>query len=270
VTPLLEVTELSVRYGGVVAVDQVSFDVEAGDIVGLIGPNGAGKTSCLDALTGFQVPSGGRVRFAGADVTTLAPHQRARRGFVRTFQGLDLFEDLTVRQNLDVGASTPTWRDTVADAFRLRTRTDAAVDEALALAGITDLADRRPTDLSNGQRHLVALGRALVARPSLLLLDEPAAGLDDHESAALGDLLRTLPDRGTTVLLVDHDMSLVLGICDRVHVLDVGRRIASGTPAEVRADPAVVAAYLGTGDDGHDGPDGTHGPPGGAPDGGAS
>lgn len=248
-TALLEVHDLSVRYGGVVALDGVDLDVAEGHIVGLIGPNGAGKTSCIDTLTGFHRPSGGRVLLAGVDVTGLPPHALARRGFVRTFQGLDLFEDLTVRQNLDVGATTPTWRDTLADALRLRRRDGAAVDEVLAFVGITDLADRRPTELSNGQRHLVALGRALVARPRLVLLDEPAAGLDDEESAALGALLRRLPERGTTVLLVDHDMTLVLGVCDRVHVLDVGRRIASGTPAEVRADPAVVAAYLGSGDE---------------------
>ena len=245
--PLLEVVDLTVRYDGVVAVDRVSFEVEAGDVVGLIGPNGAGKTSCIDALTGFHPPSRGVVRFAGRDVTTLPPHRRARRGFVRTFQGLDLFEDLTVRQNLAVGATTPTWRDTLADALRPRRRDDAEVDEVLDVAGIAALADRYPTDLSNGERHLVSLGRALVARPSLVLLDEPAAGLDDRESADLGTLLRRLPERGVTVLLVDHDMALVLGACDRVHVLDVGRRIASGTPAEVRADPLVVAAYLGAG-----------------------
>lgn len=245
---LLEVRDLSVHYGGVAALDDVSFDVDAGHIVGLIGPNGAGKTTCIDALTGFQAPSRGQVHFAGSAVTDLPPHQRARRGFVRTFQSLDLYEDLTVRQNLAVGASTPTWRESIADAIRPRRRDDSAVDEALDLVGIAALADRRPPDLPNGQRHLVALGRALVSRPTLVLLDEPAAGLDDQESAALGDLLRHLPRRGTTVLLVDHDMSLVLGVCDRVHVLDVGRRIASGTPAEVRTDPAVVAAYLGTGD----------------------
>ena len=246
-SPLLEVVDLTVRYDGVVAVDGVSFDVEAGDVVGLIGPNGAGKTSCIDALTGFHPPSRGVVRFAGRDVTTLPPHRRARHGFVRTFQGLDLFEDLTVRQNLAVGATTPSWRETLADALRPRRRDDAAVDEVLELVGIAELADQHPTGLSNGERHLVALGRALVARPSLVLLDEPAAGLDDRESADLGALLRRLSDRGVTVLLVDHDMALVLGVCDRVHVLDVGRRIASGTPAEVRADPLVVAAYLGAG-----------------------
>ena len=245
--PLLEVVDLSVRYGGMVAVDGVTFDVEPGQVVGLIGPNGAGKTSCIDGLTGFHPLSRGIVRFAGEDVTDLPPQQRARRGFVRTFQALDLFEDLTVRQNLDVGATTPTWRDTLADALRPRRRDAAAVNEALELVGLSDLAHRHPSDLSNGQRHLVALGRALVARPRLVLLDEPAAGLDEQESTELGELLRRLPGRDITVLIVDHDMSLVLGVCDQINVLDVGSLIASGTPAEVRVDPTVIAAYLGTG-----------------------
>ena len=244
--PLLKVTDLTVRYGGVVALDAVSFNVREGNIVGLIGPNGAGKTSCIDALTGFHPAHRGTVRFAGDDVTTLAAHQRARRGFARTFQSLDLFEDLTVRQNLEVGVATPSWRETMTDALWRKGRQHTAVDEVLELVDIASLADRRPTDLSNGQRHLVALARALVARPRLVLLDEPAAGLDESESAALGDLLRRLPEQGVTVLLVDHDMALVLSVCDRIHVLDFGRRIASGTPAAVRADPNVVAAYLGS------------------------
>ncbi|NLA34685.1 MAG: ABC transporter ATP-binding protein [Actinobacteria bacterium] len=253
-TPLLRVERLSVHYGGVVALDDVSFDVSEGTIVGLIGPNGAGKTTCLDALTGFQPATHGSVYFDTNDVTSLAPHRRARHGFVRTFQSLDLFDDLTVRQNLDVGAVTPTWRDTVLDALMPRRRHDAAVDEALELTGIASLAERHTLGLSNGQRHLVALARALVARPRLLLLDEPAAGLDENESATLAATLRRLPERGITVLLVEHDMSLVFGVCDRVHVLDLGRRIASGTAAEVRANPLVVDAYLGTGER-HDEPE---------------
>lgn len=243
---LLEVSELAVRYGGVLALSRVSFTVEEGTIAGLIGPNGAGKTSCIDALSGFHAPSSGTVGFEGVDITAMAPHRRARRGFRRTFQGLDLFEDLSVRQNLMVAASTPTWRDTLADAVGLRRRHDPVIEDTLDLVGIAGSADRLPTDLSNGQRHMVALAQALVSRPRLLLLDEPAAGLDEEESAALGELLRRLPGLGVTVLLVDHDMSLVLGVCDRVHVLDLGELIASGTPAEVRADPMVIAAYLGT------------------------
>ncbi|NLV55024.1 MAG: ABC transporter ATP-binding protein [Acidimicrobiales bacterium] len=245
-TPVLEVRGLTVRYGGVVAVDGVDLTVGDGEIVGLIGPNGAGKTSWIDAVTGFHRPAGGSVRFAGSDVTDASPHARARAGFVRTFQRLDLFEDLTVRQNLLVGASTPTWRDTLLDALWPRHHDEEGVDEALALLGLDDVAERNPAELSNGQRHLVALGRALAARPRLVLLDEPAAGLDEAESAALGLLLHDVRERGTAILLVDHDMALVLGVCDRVAVLDLGRCIATGRPADVRANPEVVAAYLGT------------------------
>jgi branched-chain amino acid transport system ATP-binding protein len=244
--PLLDVVGLSVRYGGVAALDGVSFTVERGEVVGLIGPNGAGKTTCIDALTGFTSPHAGQVRFDGRPVTDLPPHRRARSGFVRTFQGLDLFDDLTVRDNLVVAASTPTWRSTLTDALWPKRRDLAGIDAVLELVGLGGAGERRPGALSNGERHRVALARALVAEPKLLLLDEPAAGLDPAESEALGSLLRELPERGTSVLLVDHDMALVLGVCHRVHVLDFGRLIASGSPAEVRADPAVVRAYLGT------------------------
>ena len=241
----LEVRELTVRYGGVTALDGITFSVGAGEVVGLIGPNGAGKTTCIDALSGFTAPSGGRVLLGGRSLDGVAPHARARRGFVRTFQSLELFDDLTVRENLVVSASTPTWRSTVTDAFWPKRQTIARVDEVLHLVGLADLADRDPSELSNGQRHLVSLGRALVADPTVVLLDEPAAGLDPAETAALGTLIRALPARGVSVLLVDHDMPLVMGTCDRVLVLDFGRVIATGTPAEVRANPAVVAAYLG-------------------------
>jgi branched-chain amino acid transport system ATP-binding protein len=245
VSALLEVSELSVTFGGLAALDQVSFELESGEVLGLIGPNGAGKTTCIDALTGFVAPSHGHVRFGGRDLDGVAAHDRARRGFVRTFQSLELFDDLTVRQNVLVAAPAPTWRDTLTDALRPKRRREEAVEEALAVAGLEALAERRPSELSNGHRHLVALARALASRPTLLLLDEPAAGLTTEETASLGDLIRALPGRGVSVLLVDHHMPLVFGTCDRVVVLDLGRVIAVGDPAGVRADPAVVEAYLG-------------------------
>jgi branched-chain amino acid transport system ATP-binding protein len=248
VPSLLEVENVSLRYGGVAALDEVSFTVEEGEVVGLIGPNGAGKTSCIDALTGFQVHQGGHVRFGGRLLDGLGPHQRSRLGFVRTFQSLDLFDDLTTRENLLVAASTPTWRSTITDALWPKRDEQRSLHEVIELVGLEPFIHRRPSELSNGERHRVALARALVSRPRLLLLDEPAAGLDSVESAELGRLLRSLPERGTSVLLVDHDMSLVMSVCDRIHVLDFGRIIASGTPSAVRSDPAVVAAYLGTGD----------------------
>lgn len=249
-TALLEVAHVSLRYGGVAALDDVTFTVGEGEVVGLIGPNGAGKTSCIDALTGFQPIQTGHVRFQGRSLGSAAPHERARLGFVRTFQSLDLFDDLTVRENLLVAASTPDWRSTITDALWPKRSHQDGLDEVVSLVGLGDLLDRRPAEMSNGERHRVALGRALVSRPRLLLLDEPAAGLDTVESAELGRLLRSLPERGTSVLLVDHDMALVMAACNRIHVLDFGRVIASGTPAEVRADRAVIGAYLGASDAG--------------------
>ncbi len=224
---LLEVRDLSVRFGGVRAVDGVDLDVDAGALVGLIGPNGAGKTTLIDALTGF-VPARGEVRFDGRDLSGLAPHRRARAGLVRTWQSLELFDDLTVEENLSVAADD-------ADA----------VAEALAVVDLAEVAGRLPTELSQGQRKLVGVARALAAGPSLICLDEPAAGLDSTESVALGERLRAIVDGGTAILLVDHDMGLVLSVSDHVAVLEFGQVIAEGSPAEVRADERVVAAYLG-------------------------
>jgi branched-chain amino acid transport system ATP-binding protein len=245
--PLLDVRSLSVAHGGLLALDEVDVAVEGGSIAGLIGPNGAGKTTFIDALTGFTPIRTGRIDFAGRSLVDLPPHDRARRGLVRTFQSLELFDDLTVRQNLHVAGAAPTWRSTVSDAFRRKDARDEAADELLDGLGLLDAADRLPTELPNGARHLVALARSLVARPALVLLDEPAAGLDTTETAELADVIRRLPRSGTTVLLVDHDMELVLGVCDTVHVLDFGRVIAAGPPSRLRTDPAVVAAYLGGG-----------------------
>jgi branched-chain amino acid transport system ATP-binding protein len=245
-TVLLNVDALRVNYGGVTAVDDVDLTVAAGRVVGLIGPNGAGKTSTIDALTGYHAPSGGTVTFDGEDITRMRPHLRARRGLVRTFQSVELFDDLTVEENLLVASQ----RIGVLSALRDLLLPIAAhprddVDWALELCGLTDVADRLPTELSHGRRKLVGVARALAQRPRLVLMDEPAAGLDTDESVELGRHLRALPEQGVTVLLVDHDMSLVLGICDEVVVLDFGSVIARGTPDEIRNDAGVVAAYLG-------------------------
>lgn len=246
---VLEVRDLTVIYGGLCAVDAVSLEVAAGEVVGLIGPNGAGKTSLIDAVCGFTPIRRGGVWVGGREVSGLAPHDRARLGLARTFQSLELFDDLTVAENLSVVTARRGLLAGASDlAGRWRRNDDGAgVAEVLDLVGLPGQGKRRPSTLSNGERHLVALGRALVAQPQVLCLDEPAAGLDPSETAALARVVAAVAASGVGVLLVDHDMDLVLGSCGRVIVLDVGRRIAVGTPSEVQANPLVLEAYLGVG-----------------------
>jgi len=246
-TPLLECRELSVEYGGVRAVDHASLAVEPGQIVGLIGPNGAGKTTFVDAISGFVTTSTGSLVFDGHDLAGSKPHQRARLGLVRTFQSLELFDDLSVRDNLFAASERPPWWRLAGELVWPRLgRTDAsAVDEALEALDIVDLGDRSPDEISQGQRKLVGVARAIAAQPKLLLLDEPASGLDTDESTHLGARLRGLLDRGITILLVDHDMGLVLDVCHHIFVLDFGRILAAGPPDAIRADRSVIEAYLG-------------------------
>jgi branched-chain amino acid transport system ATP-binding protein len=242
---LLRTTGLTVSFGGVKANDQVSIAVDEGQLVGLIGPNGAGKTTFIDALTGF-VPSRGAVEFAGRNIADLAAHRRARAGLGRTWQSLELFDDLTVVENLHVAAQHQSVASFLADVIRPNRNHDrSAVDAALDAVGLDDLATRLPNELSQGERKLVGVARALAARPKLVCMDEPAAGLDTTESQALGRTLRSLVDRGTTVFLVDHDMGLVLTVCDYVYAIEFGQVIAEGTPRQIRADERVIAAYLG-------------------------
>jgi ABC-type branched-subunit amino acid transport system ATPase component len=241
----LEVSDLTVTFGGVRAVDGLSFAVARGELVGLIGPNGAGKTTTIDAITGF-VPHRGRVRFAGKDISRAAAHRRAAAGLTRTWQSLELFDDLTVWENCSVTTRHAGSRSFILDVVRPRRDRDASTTErALHLLEISDLADRRPSELSLGQRKLVAVARALAASPSMILLDEPAAGLDSTESLELGERLRSVVASGVTLVLIDHDMGLVLSVCDRLYVLDFGRLIASGRPNEIRHDHRVIEAYLG-------------------------
>ena len=245
---LLEARGLTVTYGGLHANDDIDLDCEAGKLVGLIGPNGAGKTTFIDAITGFTSVSSGVVTFDGVDLADKRPDVRAKMGLVRTFQSLELFEDLTVIDNLLVAAEQPKWYSFLADVVMPnrggRTYREQ-VEVALGALDLGDLADKHPSDLSHGQRKLIGVARALAAKPKLLLLDEPAAGLDTQESRLLGQHLRGFLDLGVSLFLIDHDMGLVLNVCDYIYVLDFGKVIAHGTPAEVRADAAVVAAYLG-------------------------
>ncbi|KAA1423128.1 ABC transporter ATP-binding protein [Mumia zhuanghuii] len=233
---------MTVRYGGVVANDGVNLAIDRGEVVGLIGPNGAGKTSLVDAVTGFTAADG-EVVLDGRRLDRLPPHRRRRAGLARTWQAGELFADLTVADNVAVAVQRRGWAGLVADVLGRSART--APDPSLEMLGLLDDADRRPDELSLGRQRLVGVARALAGGSSVVLLDEPAAGLDTDESEAFGDVVRTMATSGRGVLLIDHDMNLVLNVCDRVYVLDFGRVIACGTPTEIRADAAVVAAYLG-------------------------
>jgi len=229
----------------VVALDAVDVSVEHGQLVGLIGPNGAGKTTFIDAITGFA-PCAGKVYLGEEDVSRLPAHRRARRGLARTWQSTELFDDLTVVENLAVASSSTPWWQALAAVLRGRASEGEGTRDVLDQLGLADVARAEPASLPQGQRKLVGVARALAARPALLCLDEPAAGLDTSESHVFGQQLRAIVDRGTTILLIDHDMNLVLSICDKVIVLDFGRVIFEGSPVEARTNPTVVEAYLGT------------------------
>ena len=241
--PLLEVAKAEVRFGGVHTLRGVDLTVEAGTVTGLIGPNGAGKTTCFNAICGLQTINSGHISFDGTDMAGLKPHKRARLGIARTFQRLEIFGSLSVREN--VLAAAEIRRRWSHD----RSNAGANADALLALVGLTSLAGRSADTLPTGQARLLELARSLATQPRLLLLDEPSSGLSDTESEELGDLLVRLAGAGMGVLLVEHDMELVMRICTNIHVLDFGAVLMVGSPAEVRADDRVRAAYLGSADD---------------------
>ena len=243
---LLEAADVSVRFGGLHALDGVTLDVETGHVTGLIGPNGAGKTTLFNVVTGLQPPHAGKITLDGRDITAAKPHRRARLGIGRTFQRLETFGTLSTRDNVLVAAEMRRgWSHERGSSL------DLSVDETIDRVGLRDVAEERVDQLPTGVARLVELARALASQPRVLLLDEPSSGLNESETATLGRLLQELAGSGLGVLLVEHDMSFVMGTCAHIHVLDFGRVIAVGSPADIQADPAVRNAYLGA-DDGAD------------------
>ena len=241
--PLLVVDDVVVQFGGVTAVNHTSFVAESGRVTGLIGPNGAGKTTCFNVISGLQKPTRGKVRFNGRNVSHTPVHRRAKRGMGRTFQRLEAFGSLTVRDNVRVA------HDIHAGLLGLVRPARGDVDGLLERVGIAAYAEERADSIPTGVARLLELARCLAGDPQLLLLDEPSSGQDESETEAFGDLLRDLASEGRGILMVEHDMGLVMSVCDEIHVLDFGEVIASGAPAEIRSDPRVQQAYLGYSDD---------------------
>ena len=240
---VLRVEAVEVRFGGVTALAGVDVEAAASRVTGLIGPNGAGKTTLFNVITGLQTPTAGRVFLDDRDITDKKPHQRARLRVARTFQRLEVFGSLTTRENIMVAAEACRgWSDDNEDP-------KAVTDEILDRVGLRHVADAAVDSLPTGLARLVELGRSMATRPRLMLLDEPGSGLDHNETDGLARILLELADEGMAVLLVEHDVELVMRVCTEIFVLDFGRLIARGTPAEIQADEAVHAAYLGTEDD---------------------
>jgi branched-chain amino acid transport system ATP-binding protein len=250
-TRILEVDDVTLRFGGVVALNEVSFHINEGEILGLIGPNGAGKTTCFNVMTGVYQPTSGAVRFRGEPLGRRKRFEITKLGIARTFQNIRLFGNMTALENVMVGADTHHRTGVLSAMFRLpRHRVEEAegrarAEELLEFMGLTKVSGELARNLPYGDQRRLEIARALATRPKLLCLDEPAAGFNPAEKAKLMELIRKIRDQGYTVLLIEHDMRLVMGVTDRIVVLEFGRKIAEGLPAEIRDNPAVVAAYLG-------------------------
>ena len=252
---LLEVDDVTITFGGLTALDSVSFDIKRGEILGLIGPNGAGKTTCFNVMTGVYQATSGEVRLDGTRLRRMKRHQITKLGLARTFQNIRLFAEMSVLENVMVGADARSKVGLLNALFRtpLHRRTEAAskerARELLALVGIRADEDELASNLSYGDQRRLEIARAMATEPKLLCLDEPAAGFNPAEKQRLMELIRKVRDAGYTVLLIEHDMRLVMGVTDRIVVLEFGRKIAEGTPTEIRENPAVIAAYLGVEED---------------------
>jgi branched-chain amino acid transport system ATP-binding protein len=253
--PLLEVRDVTLRFGGVTALDGVRFHINRGEILGLIGPNGAGKTTCFNVMTGVYQPTSGSVVFDGKRLGRRKKHQITRLGIARTFQNIRLFPEMTALENVMVGADAQHRTSVLSALFRLprhhreEREGRARAMELLELVGIAHRAEEAARNLPYGDQRRLEIARALATGPALLCLDEPAAGFNPAEKAKLLELIRRIRDDGYTVLLIEHDMRLVMGVTDRIVVLEFGKKIAEGAPAEIRENPAVVAAYLGVPED---------------------
>jgi len=251
---MLEVSGITQIFGGVTALEDVSFTIRKGDITGVIGPNGAGKTTLFNIITGIYTQTAGRVTLNNADVSGLPPEKLARLGLVRTFQNIELFGGMTVMENVMVGLHTRSSSGLLACSLRMpwsrreETRIRAGAQKWLEFTDITDLADVTAGNLSFGKGRMLEIARALAVEPSIILMDEPAAGLNSQETQELACLIQRIRDLGITVVLVEHDMELVMDICDRIVVLNLGQKLAEGTPCEIQENHEVISAYLGDDD----------------------
>ncbi len=250
---MLKIESMTKIFGGLTALQDVSFSISAGDITGIIGPNGAGKTTLFNVVTGIYDPTSGKVYYDGKDITGFSPEKLARLGLVRTFQGIELFGQMTVLENVMVGLHTKSQSGIIASALKLpaHLREERQIRERaiswLEFAGIADLAGMKAANLPFGKGRLLEIARAMAVEPRIILLDEPAAGLNSRETSDLALLIKRIKDAGITVALVEHDMELVMGICSRIVVLNLGHKLAEGTPRQIQEDEQVITAYLGEG-----------------------